>query len=285
MLFVPGTSTAPILLHKRLSIQLSPFLIMALLDTVLVALLHNWPVVLSLGLVAYFVSNYLNRGLQRYPGPLLASLTDWWRFWDVWGKRPEVTHIKLHEKYGDVVRLGPNTLSFADPKALKTIYGLNKGFTKACFRPGTGESVEEDRNGLTDGKQSEFYPVQQSVAGSKRLPSLFSTTSEPFHQQLRRSVNSAFSMSSLVQYEPFVDSTSELFLKQTAKLYTSAPCDFARWLQFYAFDVIGEITYSKRHGFLEENKDIDGIVGYISSLFNYVAPVRSRLRSDGLGAE
>lgn len=82
-------------------------------------------------------------------------------------------------------------------------------------------------------------------------------------------------MSTLIQYEPFVDSTTELFLKQTEKLYaqTGAVCDFSQWLQFYAFDVIGEMTYSKRHGFVEENKDIDGIVAYLGSLFNYVAPV------------
>jgi cytochrome P450 len=127
--------------------------------------------------------------------------------------------------------------------------------------------------------QSEFYPVQQSVAAGKRLPSLFSTTSEPFHQQLRRSVNSAFSMSSLTQYEPLVDSTTEIFLEQTEKLFAEQgnSCDFAKWLQFYAFDVIGEMTYSKRHGFVEENRDIDGIVTYIGDLFSYVAPVSSRI--------
>ncbi len=116
-----------------------------------------------------------------------------------------------------------------------------------------------------------------AVAGGHRLPSLFSTTSEPFHAQLRRSVNSAFSMSTLIQYEPFVDSTTELFLSQTEKLYanTGMACNFSRWLQFYAFDVIGEMTYSKRHGFVEENKDIDGIIDYISNLFDYVAPVSS----------
>ena len=114
-----------------------------------------------------------------------------------------------------------------------------------------------------------------SVAGGHRLPSLFSTTSEPFHAQLRRSVNSAFSMSTLIQYEPFVDSTTQLFLSQTQKLFaeTGDACNFSRWLQFYAFDVIGEMTYSKRHGFVEENKDIDGIIDYISKLFDYVAPV------------
>ena len=83
-------------------------------------------------------------------------------------------------------------------------------------------------------------------------------------------------MSTLIQYEPFVDSTTELFLKQTEKLYaeTGDACNFSRWLQFYAFDVIGEMTYSKRHGFLEENRDIDGIVDYVASLFDYAGPVR-----------
>jgi hypothetical protein len=82
-------------------------------------------------------------------------------------------------------------------------------------------------------------------------------------------------MSTLIQYEPFVDSTTELFLSQTEKLYAESgtACNFSRWLQFYAFDVIGEMTYSKRHGFLEENRDIDGIIGYVANLFDYAGPV------------
>lgn len=87
-------------------------------------------------------------------------------------------------------------------------------------------------------------------------------------------------MTTLVQYEPFVDSTTELFLSQTDKIYAQSgkSCDFSRWLQFYAFDVIGEMTYSKRHGFVEEDRDIDGIIDYLSKLFSYVAPVRSPIR-------
>ena len=92
--------------------------------------LRNWPAVLAVACVAYLLKNRYNRGLNKYPGPFLASLTNWWRFWDVYKRRPELTHIRLHEEHGDVVRLGPNVLSFSDPKALKSIYGLNKGFTK-----------------------------------------------------------------------------------------------------------------------------------------------------------
>jgi hypothetical protein len=93
-------------------------------------LLHNWPELLGIAFAAYLISNRFNHGLNKYPGPFLASLTNWWRFWIVYKRRPEVEHIRLHAKHGDVVRLGPNCLSFSDPKALKTIYGLNKGFTK-----------------------------------------------------------------------------------------------------------------------------------------------------------
>jgi hypothetical protein len=91
---------------------------------------EHWLITLLLLLVLYMARNHFHHGLQGYPGPFLASLTDWWRFFDVLGRRPEITHIKLHNQYGDIVRLGPNVLSFADPKALKTIYGLNKGFRK-----------------------------------------------------------------------------------------------------------------------------------------------------------
>lgn len=107
------------------------------------------------------------------------------------------------------------------------------------------------------------------------LPSLFSTLDESFHANLRRSVSNAFSMTSVVQYEPMVDETAQLFLDQTAKLYASSGqvCDFARWLQFFAFDVIGSITYSKRHGFIDKNEDIEGIVKSLSRIFDYSGPV------------
>ena len=123
--------------------------------------------------------------------------------------------------------------------------------------------------------QSEFYPVQMTVSKGEPLPSLFSTLDESFHANLRRSVNHAFSMSSLVQYEPLVDETTEIFLDQTSRVFANGTtvCDFARWLQFFAFDVIGSITYSKRHGFVENNHDVDGIVQSLARIFDYSAPV------------
>lgn len=223
-----------------------------MLEEIVAVLLARWQIVLAAAIAAICLKNYFKNGLNKHPGPALASVSDWWRFWDVYRRRPDITQLALHRKHGDVVRLGPNCLSFSNPRAIKQIYGLNKGMTK-----------------------SGFYPVQQAVSNGHRLPSLFSTTDETYHAQLRRNVNSAFSMSTLVQYEPLVNEVVDLFLTQTAKIYAHPhqPCNFAKWLQFFAFDVIGQITYSKRHGFVDKNEDIDGMIGYLARLFSYVAPI------------
>jgi len=75
----------------------------------------------------YLLCQYFNHGLHRYPGPFLAKFTNLWRFFENYTRRSEWTHLRLHQQYGDIVRLGPNVLSFGDPAAVKSIYGLNKG--------------------------------------------------------------------------------------------------------------------------------------------------------------
>ena len=83
-------------------------------------------------------------------------------------------------------------------------------------------------------------------------------------------------MSALVQYEPLVNDVIELFLERTKEIYSASDkiCDFALWLQYFAFDVIAQITYSKQHGFVDKNEDVDGMIAYLGRLFSYVAPVR-----------
>lgn len=80
--------------------------------------------------IAKALVNKFTNGLNGVPGPFLAGCTDFWRFFIVWGRRPELVHIELHRKYGSVVRLGPRTVSIADNQAVKAIYGPSAGFTK-----------------------------------------------------------------------------------------------------------------------------------------------------------
>jgi hypothetical protein len=112
------------------SIPIFQLYVLKMFELIALTLWRHWPTAILLVFITYLARNRFRHGLHKYPGPLLASLTNWWRFFDVLGRRPDITQRALHKKHGDIIRYGPNALSFADPQALKTIYGLNKGFVK-----------------------------------------------------------------------------------------------------------------------------------------------------------
>ncbi len=74
-------------------------------------------------LLLYFIRNRYSRGLNTFDGPFLASVTDLWKLWYAYNSSQQQIYVDIHEKYGDVVRIGPNNLSFADPQAIHDIYG------------------------------------------------------------------------------------------------------------------------------------------------------------------
>jgi cytochrome P450 len=128
--------------------------------------------------------------------------------------------------------------------------------------------------------QSEFYPVQQALAKGVPLKTLFTSTDEVFHAKLRRAVSNAYAMSSLVQFEPLVDSAIREFLAQLRNRYAMESgddqvVDFGEWLQYFAFDVICELTYSKRMGFIENGGDVERIISNLQWVLNYAAIVSS----------
>jgi cytochrome P450 len=211
-----------------------------------------WHAILLLVVFGFLAFQKFNKGLNKYPGPFLAAYTNWWKFADSCSRATHFTHVGLHRKHGDILRLGPNALSFADPKALSVIYGFNKGMTKR-----------------------DFYPVQQPIAKGRRIHSLFSTKDEEYHAKYRRCVNGAFAMTTLRGYEPLVDSTTDAFVEQTLKHYCGSDkeCNFYRWLQFYALDVIGELTWSKRMGFLENDQDVGSVCKSMAANLAYAGPI------------
>jgi cytochrome P450 len=77
-------------------------------------------------------------------------------------------------------------------------------------------------------------------------------------------------MSSLLSYEPYVDECIDLFMDKLAGFARSGTCiDLVHWFQCYAFDVIGEITYSERFGFLDNGDDIGGTMKALDNSMSY----------------
>ena len=109
--------------------------------------------------------------------------------------------------------------------------------------------------------------------------SLFSNPDQTWHNNLRRSVGASFTVNATAKYEPLIDSTISAFLNQLDERFAGTRSqdgifDLHTWLSYFAFDVMSDLTYSARHGFLEQGKDMFGIIAYVKSYttFGYIVP-------------
>ena len=83
-----------------------------------------------------------------------------------------------------------------------------------------------------------------------------------------------YSMTNLVQMEPFVDECSDLLVKRFKEFAQAGrQMDMGHWLQCYAFDVIGHISVAKRFGFLDAGEDISSMISAIDDYLTYLTHV------------
>ncbi|KAF4443392.1 hypothetical protein F53441_11441 [Fusarium austroafricanum] len=187
--------------------------------------------------------------LRRIPGPFLARFTRLWLLKQVYFGTYPKTSVELHRKYGPIVRIAPNEYSIDDPIAAKKIYGCGSSFIKSPWDHASGSPVNP-------------------------LPNIFAEPNPHVHAQERRKITAAYSMTNLVQLEPFIDQCTAVLddrLEEFAR--SGASIDVGHWMQCLAFDVIGKMTVGKRFGFLDTGDDIQGIMSPISKYLVYCANV------------
>ncbi|KAL9115481.1 MAG: hypothetical protein Q9227_000802 [Pyrenula ochraceoflavens] len=194
--------------------------------------------------------NVFGTGLSAYPGPWLAKVTDLWRLKQVVDMRQPWTYRKLHDKHGFVVRVGPNAVSVSDPALIDRICGHKNDLVK-----------------------SDYVKPWTPIRNGKLTPGLVDAQDKKVHAEMKRPIASTYSMTNIVTAEPLVNNTITYFLKQLDDRFvkTKQACDIDRWVQYYAFDVMGELTFSRRLGFLEKGSDVDGILADLDIEFDYRA--------------
>jgi benzoate 4-monooxygenase len=89
--------------------------------------------------------------LSKYPGPLIASLTNCFKAYYVYNLKLHEKLLELHMQYGPVVRVGPNHLHLWEGEAIAPIYkgGRNMGKTEfydafTAFNPNLFGGTNED---------------------------------------------------------------------------------------------------------------------------------------------
>ncbi|GAB1196660.1 hypothetical protein APSETT444_005935 [Aspergillus pseudonomiae] len=197
------------------------------------ALLVIAAILLILYLTTLIIYNLFLHPLARYPGPAL------WRAFrfpfllaNIRGQLPHRIH-GFHAQYGDIVRVAPDELSFVNPRAWRDIYTSDREFV----RP---------------------HQYKDQPPG-KTAPNLIAC-SEADHTRLRRNLAPGFSEKFAALQEPILQKYIDtLFVKLDARIASSggdsatksADVDLVEWINYLAFDVIGDLTWGSSFGCLE----------------------------------
>lgn len=175
-------------------------------------------------------------------------------------------HQLLH-LLGSVVRYGPNRFSISSPAASKLIYGSGTDFVKSTWYEG-------------------------SSSPESGVWNLFGDRDRKRYAANRRQYQGTYSMSGLVNYEVYVNDCADILCQRLSEMSETTNSDgivdMGHWLQCYAFDVIGKITYSKRLGFLDFGDDVGNVMkkldghlayGSLVGVFPSLHPVLFKVRN------
>ncbi|CAD6449404.1 7922718d-0402-41f7-a86e-2612013717c7 [Sclerotinia trifoliorum] len=192
--------------------------------------------------VSYLLWVYFNSPLRNVPGPFLAKFTNIWRLLDVYGGRAELTHQLLHKKYGEAVRIGPNTVSLSNPKLIPTLYNLKGDFPK-----------------------TDFYSVSDVKVGKNIMQNVFSVKSNKGHAQILKPIQKFYNMGGVMTLEGRIDDAITAFVKRVDELFVDGSnagtvCKMDDWMGYFAWDVIAQLTFSKPMGFVENASDHSGFI-------------------------
>jgi cytochrome P450 len=149
--------------------------------------------------------------------------------------------LKMHQRYGDIVRIAPDELAFSHPDAWQDIMGHKKGqaeFSKATW----------------------FYrPVEDHSAHVVN-------ENREQHGRLRRQMAHGFSEKAMRDQEPLIRGYVDLLLDRLHDFCTTrSPVVISDWYNYTTFDIIGDLAFGEPFGCLQGSNLDEWIKGIFES--------------------
>ncbi|PSK55395.1 Isotrichodermin C-15 hydroxylase [Elsinoe australis] len=166
--------------------------------------------------------------LSRYTGPLLASLSPFWKLWHVSSGSYERVLKELHDQHGAFIRIGPNHLDVSHADAVKDIFMTGKSFVK-----------------------SDFYNAFTALR-----PNIFGTRDEDIHHARKKALSNGFSLQSVTQMETHIDAClTKLIARLDKAAETGQTINLKAWVSYFVIDVLGELAFAKSFDMLEKGQE------------------------------
>lgn len=204
---------------------------------------------IPLFLLYRLICNTLLSPLRQFPGPRLARVTDFYRAWISRSGHADDYYRHWHDQYGAAVRVGTNAISVSDPSLIGTIYA-----TKAAWL------------------KSEMYRPNDILLDGRRISNIFNTADKAFHARISNPIRGLWSNTKILEVEPLVDETIELFTHTLEERFGDGEvCDADRWLEYFSWDVMSNTAFGKHHGFVEEGRDVKDMLSISEQGLKYFA--------------
>ncbi|TVY67409.1 Cytochrome P450 monooxygenase aclL [Lachnellula suecica] len=201
--------------------------------------------------IAYVVGkavyNIYFHPLSKFPGPKLFAASYIPREAAALSGHLHLTLKDLHEKYGDIVRTGPNVLTFTSAQAWKDIYTRQGGGSHSGFP-----------------KDSITY---STPAG--QTSSILTVINEDDHTRYRHLLSHAFSEKALQEQSPLIKKYVDLLIARLHENAGDEAQDMTAWFNFVAFDIIGDLSLGESFGCLQ-NSEYHPWVSFLFSSFKVV---------------
>ncbi|OAP58405.1 hypothetical protein AYL99_07495 [Fonsecaea erecta] len=198
---------------------------------------HSRVIVTSIGLTSIFTALHLLalgssiavyrvflHPLKDFPGPFLAKITKWYGFYLTGLGRTYIDYAQLHEKYGDVVRIGPNELSFVNPESVKYIHG--SAANKLCKGPNYDTRLWAD--GISLGDERDIMA----------------------HRVRRKFWDKGLAIKAITSYEPRLVRIIDV-LKAKFDAYAGKEIDVGAFIDYFGFDAMADLAFNETFSFLE----------------------------------
>ena len=197
--------------------------------------------------------------LAKYSGPLSYKFSGWPLVWQAYIGDRHIHHLLDHEKYGPIIRISPNALSFNTASALHSIYAPRSANVK----------------------KGEWYKTFDIAAGTY---SSFTETDQEKHAVKRRWMNSAFSSESLKGNESRVIDIIERFcetLKSDRRDAWSKKWNVSEMSTYVGFDIMGALVFGSDFKSVQEeqNRPLANSVLPASMLMYWVCSTFTSARS------
>lgn len=204
---------------------------------------------------AWILYEVLFSPLRHIRGPVLARFTNFYRSGLTLTGKVDEDFRKWHRQWGTAVRVGTNVVSISDPGLIRVIYATKNAWLKVM-------NMIFSYGCHSDGVQSTMYRPNDVVVEGQRIPNIFNTSDKAFHAKYSTPIRGFWSLTKILELEPLMDET----LRQTLSILgtrfadTKHPCMMDEWLTYYAWDFAAQVSFGKPYGFLEEGRDVGGMI-------------------------